>query len=324
MIPEHIIVTPSLSGNIKHNRGPICVGVKGCSNIINARHNSLATALLYNKKLPQIWIDDDIEDVTDKDVEELFRIQKIACADIVVGWYPKRTENIQNPLQTTIYQKYQGYHGDWSEILVSGFGCVLIMPWVWDLFKEYIYTNNGKAPNVFGHYNVFDKGEIGEDYSFFILANKNNLRCVSANNVSLNHHGKRFDINILKNTLSSQIIPEISFYYSRNGDFISNITQAGESSSEIVVLLKCGAKLDQNITEKLRSWQVDCIYPWNSLRFGAANISVNKFCGIYTTPNACRWVLKYIPEKHITFDTFVSLFGKADVAVLDGPKVVDI
>jgi hypothetical protein len=306
MIPNHIVVTPSFSGNIQHGRGPICVGATNCSNVVGARHNSLAAALSQGIGLPQLWIDDDVLGLDDPAVEELFRIQKESKTDIVVGWYPKRGEPDEPP-QPTHVLKPGGFHGDWSEILKAGFGCILIMPWVWKTFYEkepFLYNKGGKCPAVFASYYVFDHTETGEDYAFCIRARKHGFRIVAANNVSLIHHNKKIELSEIQKQarLCSEYIPQISTFVNAGGKgrpakticqqsiansdldnvtwitkgnnitdgFVSTLEAASKADTELVLLLEDDVSVDPKITEKILDWEVDSTIPWLADRFGAA------------------------------------------------------
>lgn len=298
-----IILTPTRTCDIKH--GQNCEVLVGCSDVIAARHELLALALARAPGEPQLWLDDDVENVTQGDIDELLRVQQISGAAIVSGYYANaKGQPLNRP-------KYGVYGDDWHEILACGFGCVLVMPEVWRHIGEpttpTIRTEKGKCPAVFEHFIDWDGWCEGEDYSFCARAIRDGLKIVAATDVSLRHKGtylppadirrglKKFfterpPVETLVNccgnvrperaqclaSVSASDLPGFSVLDEGAGnitrDWLNMLRRAASSKAALVLMIEDDVVACHDIHERIQNWISGSRYVWRSPYFGAASL----------------------------------------------------
>jgi hypothetical protein len=225
-----------------------------------ARHLALAGALACYPRCPQVWLDDDITDVTDEVIAELFEVQAETEAGVVIGWYPIRGD----VLSISGNQKPGGNHGRWSEITTFGTGCFLIMPWVWDAFPydQWMIDDKGnECPNAFVSRPMWDRIITTEDFDFAMTLKDHGIKIVSANRVSVTHAGKRVHPQLLEYILQTSMqLLSISW--------CTNLASATQVTTDLVIVGP--QKPPDSLLEELQLWCVDMGHPARSQRFGSA------------------------------------------------------
>jgi hypothetical protein len=331
---KYIIITPSLSGIILHNRE--CIGIKGCSDVVTARHLSLAMALNKYKNKPLLWLDDDVS-IKDSDIKELFRVQKETNESIIVGWYP-------NSFGEPIFKPKNNWSSlDWHELYSCGMGCVLIMPNVWNYIGEpnipILNSERGKYPAVFKHVISWDSTLLGEDFSFCVNMRKEGFKIIAANNVCLTHKGKTLDSELLKkdlkdlfsqkNTITTLVnccgpnrrsrdianksikksdLSDVKIITESSGniltDWITVLRRASQETSDLVLMMEDDVVVCSDIESRIKNWEFEIGNPWYSRFFGAASLcrigactTTVPSCGgqaVLTTPNMAKQLLDII------------------------------
>jgi hypothetical protein len=284
-LPDHIVVTPTYTGDIQHGRG--CFAVVGCPTICMARHLSLAGALAHHAGRPQFWLDDDVV-VTDADIAEMFAVQQETGAGVVIGWYPIRGDK----LRISGNQKPGGNHGRWSEVTTFGTGCVLIMPWVWDAFpyESWMITDDGnECPPAFVSRPMWDRLVTTEDFDFAMTLKDHGIRIVSANRVSAAHAGRRIPPKLLEQILQAATrLPTVSW--------CSNLAAATQAATDLVVVGSNPAPA--SLLDEVALWCVDMGHPARSQRFGSAVVDGWEIF----TPRTARWRYFGVANKRWTIN----------------------
>jgi hypothetical protein len=251
------ILTPSYKGEIKHGRP--CLSVTGCSVISMARHINLSEALAKYPGAPYLWLDDDMF-VTDEDIEEMFRVQKLTGAGVVSGIYPIRTTGSEKT-NITINQILGTYTPEYSELNTCGAGCMLCMPEIWDKFTKYkwLLCDGKESPPAFLSRPSWDRLNTTEDFDFCLNIKDLGIKIVSANNVSANHCGKQIELNNLNKILEKRAqLPTISC--------VNNLNEALKATTEIVVI----GEITEFEKEEIQKWNIDFGNPVRSPRFRSA------------------------------------------------------
>jgi hypothetical protein len=311
---DFIIITPSLSGKIAHGRP--CLNVVGVSSIVDARSELLARALREHPGKPQLWIDDDIDGVTDELITELFRVAEASGAGMVAAWYVR-----DDGVPVHSIQIGKQVDPSWVELVSCGFGCVLVMPKVWPHIGEptihQLRTRAGFVPNMFQQILSWDDTLLTEDFSFCSRVRFEGLKVVAANQACVTHlkRGKRLDINraglVFPETMTIETLVKrgpmnrecrevawksvqesdltnITELYDSEGlgitnAFIRAMRRAAESTADVVLQLEDDAEVCPDIQSRILSWEPSWNgQPWRSQHFGAGSlcrITANEMAG---------------------------------------------
>ena len=197
-----IVLTPSLTGIVSHKLG--YVGVQHCSNVVYARHCCLALGMREAPGRDQLWVDDDVL-VTPEHVNELRRVRREASADVVVGWYPRKSRAPGDDPQPTNEPDLAGeLFPSWCDVSRCAMGCALVSWSVWERLNVYrTVTPFGECPAAFSTYVLPSRVELTEDYAFSCRCRDVGVRIVGAARVCPSHGGEQFGLSGLAATLQS-------------------------------------------------------------------------------------------------------------------------